>query len=108
MITLHFAKGDEDKTISFVKGNIDDNWYKGRFVSCNFYVNEPIKSNLQEFLETTRTEVELILYKFLTGPDQTYPRMSEEKAKTIIDGIKKNINNPFRQFTIGDDCEVFI
>lgn len=108
MITLHFTKEDEGKTISFVKGNIDDNWYKGRFVSCNFYANEPIKSNLQEFLENNGTEVELILYKFLTGTDKTYPRMSKEKAKTIIDGIKKNIHNPFRHFTIGDDCEVFI
>lgn len=108
MISLHFRKGEGDKTICLIKGNIDDNWYKERFVSCNFYTDEPIKSNLQEFLGTNGTEVELILYKFLTGPDKSYPRMSEEKARTIIDGIKKNINNPFRHFTIGNDCEVFI
>lgn len=107
MINLRFSKSDDEKTLYLLKGDIDEEWYGDRYVESHFTsYDKPIKCDLHEFINTSSSEIEHILFAFLRGQDEKYRKMSEEKARNIIFKIKENINNPFRHFTIGDDCEV--
>ena len=79
MVKLRFSKSDDEKTLYLLKGDIDEEWYGDRYVESHFTsYDKPIKCDLHEFINTSSSEIEHILFAFLRGQDEKYRKMSEE------------------------------